>query len=201
MSDRDGMKKGNLNLIVRAPLFLIAFGIIGLAFISLTPVIGLAANFSVSPSALELSGSVKSGVFSVVNSGNKKLNCQLEVKDWSQDAAGKDVYTDAKDIVFFPKIMTVAPNDQRAVRIGIKGPPGKRERTYRLFVEEIPSQDRGQAGENAGKITAGLTIAFRYAVPIFVKTFKQQETAIIEKLELSMGVAWAVVKNTGNIHI
>jgi fimbrial chaperone protein len=201
MSEINKPVKRKLHLVVRTPLFLVACGIIGLACTFLTPGPGFAANFSVSPSSLELSGSVKSGVFSVINSGKEKLNCQLDVKEWSQDAAGKDIYTDTKDIVFFPKIMTVKPNDQRAVRLGIKGPPSKRERTYRFFVEEIPSQNKGQDGANAGKITAGLTIAFRYAVPIFVRPVTRKESGVIESIEMSKGAVRATVKNTGNIRI
>lgn len=160
-----------------------------------------ASNFSITPTSLELSAGVKSGAFSIINSGADTLNCQIDVKEWGQDAEGKDVYTEAKDIVFFPKIMTVEPNGQRAVRIGIKGPPGVREKTYRIFAEEIPSQKKTQALETPGKISAGLTIAFRYAVPIFVKPVRPEESATIEKIDLSKGNVRAVVKNAGNIHL
>jgi fimbrial chaperone protein len=172
-----------------------------LVLISLAPGQVLAANFSISPTSLELSGGAKSGAFSVINSGADKLNCQIDVKEWSQDAEGKDVYSEAKDIVYFPKIMTVEPNEQRAVRIGVKGPPSLKEKTYRLFLEEIPSQKKAEEGKPSGKINAGLTIAFRYATPIFVKPVKQQQNASIEKAGMAKGVASALVKNTGNVHI
>jgi fimbrial chaperone protein len=160
-----------------------------------------AANFSITPTSIELSGGVKSGAISVINSGEEKLNCQIDVKEWGQDADGKDVYTDAKDVVFFPKIMTVGPNEQRSIRIGIKGPRSMKEKTYRIFVEEIPSQKKVPVEKSAGKITAGLTIAFRYAAPIFVKPVKQQESAIIEKTDMAKGVASVIIRNSGNIHI
>ncbi|HEX9137673.1 MAG TPA: fimbria/pilus periplasmic chaperone, partial [Nitrospirota bacterium] len=119
---------------------------------------------------------------------------------WSQDADGKDVYTDARDMVFFPKIMTVEPNEQRAVRIGIKGPPTIKEKTYRLFVEEIPAQKKTAEGKKEGKIAAGLTIAFRYATPIFVKPVKAEESGAVEKVDMSKGLVRAIVRNKGNIH-
>jgi fimbrial chaperone protein len=181
-------------------LFSPAWLIIGLFVIVLTPSQVRAANFSITPTTLELSGSAKSGVFSVVNSGGEKLNCQIDLKEWNQDADGKDVYTEAKDIVFFPKIMTVEPNEQRAVRIGIKGPPSLKEKTYRLFVEEIPSQKKTSDEKASGKITAGLTIAFRYATPIFVKPVKPQESGVVESVDLSKGVARTIIKNKGNVH-
>lgn len=181
-------------------IVLLGWAVISMFFLVLTPSPVRASNFSITPTSLDLSGSVKSGVFSVVNSGEEKLNCQIDLKEWSQDADGKDVYTEARDIVFFPKIMTVEPNEQRAVRIGIKGPPSLKEKTYRLFVEEIPSQKKTTDGKKEGKIAAGLTIAFRYATPIFVKPVKPEESGVVEKVDMSKGLVRAIVKNKGNVH-
>lgn len=186
--------------LVRLFLFFIGGGLIGLA-LSVVPSSVFAANFSITPTSLELSGGVKSGAFTVINSGEEKLNCQIDVKEWSQAADGKDTYTDTKDVIFFPKIMTVEPNEQRAIRVGIKVPAGVREKTYRLFVEEIPSQKKEpEAKTSEKKITAGLTIAFRYAVPIFVKPVKRQESAFME-VDMAAGVATAIIQNAGNVHI
>jgi fimbrial chaperone protein len=151
--------------------------------------------------SLELGGRAKSGAFSVVNSGDEKLNCQIDVKEWSQGADGKDVYTETKDIIFFPKIMTVEPHEQRAVRIGVKVPASTKEKTYRLFIEEIPSQNKPTLSLASGKITAGLTIAFRYAMPIFVEPLKPQKSGVVENMEMSKGVVKAAVRNTGNIRM
>lgn len=160
-----------------------------------------AADFQIQPTTLELAGGAKSGAFSVINNGNESINFQISVKEWTQDANGKDVYEDTKDIVFFPKIMTTGPNEQRAIRIGLKAPLSVNEKTYRLFVEEIPSPAKETAPKEKGKIKAGITIAFRFATPIFVKPLKQQETAVVDKMELSKGTAKATIKNTGNVHI
>jgi len=173
---------------------------VGMVLFSLIPARAFPSNFSVTPTSIDLNAGVKSGALTVVNSGDEKLNCQIDVREWSQDSEGKDVYTDTKDVVFFPKIMTVAPNEQRAIRIGFKGPQNVKEKTYRLFIEEIPSQKKGPEAKEAGKISAGLTIAFRYAVPIFMKPAKPQESAIVEKVDMAKGVAEAVIKNTGNVH-
>jgi fimbrial chaperone protein len=196
-------KKGimMLKLIASALNFFVKWAIISLLFLPLSSSPAFAADFQIQPTSLELSGQVKSGAFSVINNGNDKLNVQISVMEWNQDAEGKDVYGEAGDIVFFPKIMTVEPNEQRAVRIGIKGPPSLKEKTYRLFIEEIPSQKKSQDIKVSGKITAGLTIAFRYATPIFVKPVLQQESGVMERAEMSKGIVRAFVKNTGNIHI
>jgi len=190
-----------VNYFVQVTPRFFARSVVGLILTVAFPTLVFASNFSITPTSLELSGGVKSGAFSIVNSGTDTLNCQIAVKEWNQDPDGKDVYVDAKDIVVFPKIMTVGPNEQRAVRIGIKGPPSMLEKTYRLFAEEIPAQKKANEVKPNGKISAGLTIAFRYAVPIFVKPVRPQESAVIEQTGMSRGVVKAMVKNTGNVHV
>jgi len=173
----------------------------GLLFIVISVSLVFAADFQIQPTSLDLGGSVKSGAFSVINNGNEKIDLQISVKEWSQDAAGKDVYEDTKDIVFFPKIMSVEPFGQRAIRIGVKAPSSQMEKTYRLFVEEIPSPKKTPDMKLEGNIRAGLTIAFRFSTPIFVKPVRPQENYVIEGVEMSKGAVRAIVKNTGNVHI
>ena len=172
-----------------------------LLFLSFPPAGALAADFQITPTTLELGGSVKSGAFTVINNGNEKINYQISVKEWTQDASGKDAYKETQDIVFFPKIMTTGPNEQQAIRIGVKGAPGAKEKTYRLFVEEIPSHKNEEGTKAEETFKAGVTIAFRFAMSIFVKPLRQQEAAVVENIGMSNGVVRAVVKNTGNVHI
>lgn len=161
-----------------------------------------AADFQIQPTTMELSSSVKSGVFSVINNGSEKIDFQVSAKEWNQDEKGKDVYMETKEIVFFPKVMAVEGNSQRAIRIGLKTPPSAREKTYRLFVEEIPVPKKTPDVKLEGKkIQAGVTIAFRFAMPIFVKPLKPQESYVFDKIDMSKGSIKAIIKNTGNVHI
>lgn len=159
------------------------------------------ADFQVQPTTMDLGGKVKSGVFSVINNSNQKIDFQVSVKAWNQDDNSKDAYADTNDVVFFPKVMSIDPNSQRAVRIGLKTPPGAREKTYRLFVQEIPTQKKTQDVDINEKVKAGVTIAFRFSMPIFVKPLKPQEIYVIDKIDMSAGKAKAIVKNTGNVHV
>jgi len=167
-------------------------------FVFIAPVL---AEFQIQPTTMEIGGKVKSGVFSVINNGNEKIDFQVSLKEWNQDEKGKDVLADTNDIVFFPKIMSVEPNSQRAVRIGLKAPPSAREKTYRLFVQEIPTPKKLTDEEGKKEIKAGVSIAFRFSMPIFVKPLKPQESFVFDSIEMSKGVVKANVKNTGNIHI
>ena len=52
---------------------------------------------------LDLGPRAKSGVLTVTNEGEEKLNFQLQAMEWTQDAAGKDVYNETQDLIFFPQ--------------------------------------------------------------------------------------------------
>jgi len=173
----------------------------GLLFMAVFISTAFAADFQIQPMTMELSSSVKSGVFSVINSGKEKIDFQVSAKEWNQYEKGKDVYADTQEIVFFPKVMSVDGNSQRAIRIGLKTPPSAKEKTYRLFVQEIPTPKKTTDVDAPKNIKAGVTIAFRFSMPIFVKPLKPQESYVIDKIEMSNGAVKAIVKNTGNVHV
>ena len=173
----------------------------GLLFMAAFISQAIAGDFQIQPTTMDLGGPVKSGVFSVINNGSEKIDFQVSAKEWNQDEKGKDVYLDTKEIVFFPSVMAVEANSQRAIRIGLKAPPSAREKTYRLFVEEIPVPKKTPDVKLEGKIQAGLTIAFRFSMPIFVKPLRPQASYILDKIEMSKGAVKAIVKNTGNVHV
>ena len=163
-----------------------------LLVIMLFPSYSFAGEWKVTPIRIELDKNAKSGVVTIVNEGTEKLNVQMKAFEWTQDAEGKDVYTETEDIIFFPKIMTIEKQEERILRAGIKIPAVAKEKTYRLFVEEIP-EPRKSEGIN-------VAIAIRFGVPIFVKPIKVEAKGEMQKVELSKAVVTAVVKNTGNVY-
>jgi fimbrial chaperone protein len=154
-----------------------------------------AGEFAVKPIRLELGAAVKSGVISVRNEGQEKLSFQLQAMQWTQDDSGKDQYADTNDLIFFPKIMTVEPGQEAFVRIGARTPVVPVEKTYRLFIEELP-------GATKPPETGGPQVSFliRFGAPIFVAPLKPQDGLEITALELAKGVVNLRAKNTGNRH-
>lgn len=77
-------------------------------FILLFPLsFACAAEWRVTPVKLYLGKDAKSGAITVTNDGDEKINFQIEAFEWTQDAEGKDKYTETDDIIFFPKIMAL----------------------------------------------------------------------------------------------
>lgn len=161
-------------------------------FVCISPLPSLAANWGVSPTRIELGINEKSDIVKVSNEGDENLQVQIKVSEWSQDADGKDRYSDTSGIIYFPKIMILDKNEERIIRVGIKLPATAREKTYRLFVEEIPKPK--------SKEITGITMSTRFSVPIFVKPIKEEPGGKVERLILSNGILNIGIKNSGNIH-
>jgi fimbrial chaperone protein len=151
-----------------------------------------AGEWKVVPIRLELGRGTKTGIIKITNNGEETLNLQMEAMEWSQDPEGKDRYLKTADIIFFPKIMAVAGGEERTLRAGIKIPSAAREKTYRLFIEEIP-----ESRESGG---ASVAVAIRFGVPIFIQPLEEEIRGEIQKLDLKGGVLGAAVANTGNVH-
>ncbi len=153
-----------------------------------------AGEFVVSPITMELGPGVKSGAFTVTNAGEDKINFQISVSEWSQDAEGKDLYTETRDIVFFPKLLTVEKGEQRVVRVGLRLPAGTAEKTYRAFIEELPAPRKQDAGG------ARVSFVIRFAPPIFAAPAERKTAGAIDAIRLRPGQVSANVRNTGNVH-
>jgi fimbrial chaperone protein len=176
----------------KAHSFFLKSGLISILLILLIPCITYPGEFRVTPIRLDFDRGAKSGVITVVNEGEEKLHVQMKAFEWTQDAEGKDQYVETNDIIFFPRMMTLEKKEEKILRAGIKIPATTKEKTYRLFIEEIPGP-RKVEGVN-------VAIAIRFGVPIFVKPFKEDAKGVIEKIELSKGVLNVRVKNAGNVH-
>ncbi len=159
----------------------------------LFPAILTAGEFSVTPIRMDFDKDVKTGVVTVSAEGPDRLNLQMRAYEWTEDDQGKDVYTETQDLIFFPKIMTLSKDEKRTLRAGIESPPVEKEKTYRLFVEEIPSAKKPEG--------VNISITLRFGIPVFVKPLKETPGAEIEKVEVSKGVAGVTVRNTGNVHL
>lgn len=155
----------------------------------------LAGEFSVNPVRLDLGVAARSGALEVRNEGDHPLGFQVQAKEWTQDAQGKDQYLDTADLVFFPKIMTVEPRQERVVRVGIKRPAGAVEKAYRLYIEELPGNVR--AAETRG---AQINLLIRFGAPVFVAPLKPEDGLQLPHLAVASGEVSLSATNTGNRH-
>ena len=154
-----------------------------------------AGEFSVNPIRVDLSAAIRSGVVAVKNEDTQKLSFQLQAMAWSQDADGKDVHTETQDLVFFPRILSVEPGEEGLIRVGAKLGALPIEKTYRLFIEELPGAVKTPDGS-----AAQINVLIRFGAPVFVAPLKPQDMLDIERFMVSKGIVTITVRNSGNRH-
>lgn len=163
-------------------------------FISV-PLIAEAGSFKAVPVRLYLDARTKTAVLKVTNDGDEKVTVQLEAVSWAQDSEGKDIYEPTKDIVFFPKIADIEKDQEKIIRVGYEGKKAEAsaaEKTYRLFVQELPVSKPGEVA---------IKMAIRLGLPVFVAPEKAVKQGVIEKMDISEGSLRVRVRNKGNSHI
>jgi len=149
-------------------------------------------TWRVIPIRLEFDQRARSGVVTLINDSEETISFKVEAREWTQDRAGKDQYTETSDILFFPQSLTLGPNSQRVIRAGIKVPALNREKTYRLFIQqEPPPQD---------KPTTAVAIVIRFGLPIFAKPLEEDIRGEIVRASIQGGDLSIGVKNKGNAH-
>lgn len=166
-----------------------------LAGLGLTPLgetIAFAGEWQVIPIRLEFDQTTRSGVLTVTNAGETPLTVNVDAYAWSQDATGKDQYEKSSELIFFPKTLTLGPGQERVIRTGIKVPAVSAEKTYRLFIEEVPTNRQPDG--------TGVALAIRFGVPIFSRPVKPEIAGELETLAIEDGVLQIPLRNTGNLH-
>lgn len=154
----------------------------------------IAGSFGVSPIRLDFDRTAKTGVITVTNDDESRLSFQMKLMVWTQDAQGVDRYAESSDLIFFPLIMTLEPKEKRIIRVGTRSPPSVNERTYRLFIEEIPD-----AGEAKLQGTA-VAVKLRFGVPLFIAPAIVDKRGSIADAKFGKGEVQVTVKNSGNQH-
>ncbi len=159
------------------------------AFAAAPPASG--AEFSVSPIRVEFDRTTRTSSVNVRNDGDRPLRAQVTLSEWTQDGDGRDVYSESKDLVFFPKLLNVDPGKEAVVRIGVRSLPAAVEKAYRLYVEEMP--DPSPEGG------ARVNVRVRFGVGVFVQPPAKSIRAEIVALDVRDGTVHVPVRNTGSV--
>jgi fimbrial chaperone protein len=153
-----------------------------------------AATFTVNPTRVYLSAGATSALMTLKNESQSPLRMQLRAHRWDQSRTGEMHLGDTEDLIVFPSLLTLAPGEERKVRVAASVPFGQIEKTYRLYVEELPS---GEKSENAGSSVRILT---RMGIPVFLQPSRAMATAVLRALGMTDGALAFELANTGNTH-
>ena len=170
------------------PLLFITYAI----FIAFLPHKSLSADVTLAPVRIFFDTGTTTAILTVTNKSENSLTLQLKSFAWQQDEEGKDIYLPTEDIIFFPKIFRIEKDEEKLVRLGTKTPHGSLEKTYRLFLEEVPEPRQAQG--------ATVKILMRAGVPIFIAPLQDEVKGSIAGAVVEKGALSLTILNEGTSH-
>ncbi len=155
-----------------------------------------ASDFTVSPIHLYLSRKNSSALLTVHNSGTEEIRLQVSVFDWSEGSDGKSNLKPTQDIIFFPALLVLGSGQERRIRLGSSTPVTNVEKTYRIFVEEMPPPKKPKKD----KTEVNIRVLTRMAIPIFLTPESSQALPKLENTSVTKKKFVFQLKNGGNAH-
>jgi len=152
-----------------------------------------AATFTVNPTQVFLSSTTRSALITIKNETDKPVRFQMRMMAWTQDPSGQMQLAPTQDIVFFPSLLTLNGREERRLRVGAEVPTGPVEKTYRLFIEELPPAESVQAPNV-------LLILTKVGIPIFLQPARLTTSAGLQDLGLKAGRFSFRLVNSGSFH-
>ena len=153
-----------------------------------------ASQFTVNPTRIELSGRVTSGVVTVRNDGQSPVRVQVKTHVWTQTLDGQMTLGPTEDVIVFPTLLTLAPGEERRLRIAVTAPPIDVERTYRVFLEELPPVKAAEVKDT------GVQVLTRVGIPVFVQATSPAAKGGLSQVGLVKGALQFQIDNLGNTH-
>jgi fimbrial chaperone protein len=164
-----------------------------LASCTLWPGPAAGGELEISPVSVDL-GRARSTLISVRNTAKERGRYQIKVYAWDESPLGQMRLEPAKDLVAFPGLLELAPGEERKLRIGTTAVPGERERTWRVFVEEILP---AATAEEGSRIRSRL----RVGIPVFLSPERVVAGGEIVGLGVERGKVTLLLKNPGTVRI
>ena len=156
-----------------------------------------AATFSVDPIAVTLSQGDSSVSIAVTNQSPQQLRLQITGFGWQQNASGEMELPKTDDLLFFPQMLTLDPGETHRIRVGVTQSRGPVEKTFRVFMEEMPSLQSVLNPNGASQVTVRMKIG----VPVFLRPAGPvQIGGAVRNATLHGGTLSFDVANTGNVH-
>jgi fimbrial chaperone protein len=157
------------------------------------PATTLAEGLSVAPVRVHLAAGARSALVSVHNERTEARRYQIKVFRWSQRADGEMELAPTRDVVVFPTLVTVGAGERRNLRVGTTVPAGPTEKSYRVFIEELPPPAR--PGQSAVQLLT------RIGLPIFVAPVAERVSTQLGAPSLTGKTLALELRNTGTVHV
>lgn len=154
-----------------------------------------ASTFQVNPVQLYLGPGKMSALLTIQNQSSDTLRFQITTNSWGQSPRGDMELGPTEDVVFFPALLTVEPGKSRNIRVAVPKGAEAVEKTYRIFVKELPPAEKPAVKENRSEVR----VLTRMGIPIFVQPAKIARSGSIDKIRMDGGSLKFEVRNGGNV--
>ncbi|HEY6909067.1 MAG TPA: fimbria/pilus periplasmic chaperone [Myxococcales bacterium] len=153
-----------------------------------------AAGLNVSPVQIALRPDEAKALLTLRNDGPEPVRYQLQANAWGEDPSTGMKLAPTEDVIFFPTLLSLKPGETHNVRVGVAVPFGAVERTYRIFVEELPPAEKPSQPRTTVRVLT------RVGIPIFVQPAKVVESQRLTPIAVGAGSASFALQNRGNVH-
>jgi fimbrial chaperone protein len=144
-----------------------------------------AQGLNVAPTTVDLLPGQITSTLTVSNRGTDLTEMQVRAFAWTQNANG-DQLTPTESLVVSPPIFQVPGAASQLVRLVLRKPPGPREETYRLLINQLPTPG-----------VAGMQFTLAFSVPIFAEPDAQGGPDMDFHVAVAGGTAQLVAANHG----
>ena len=152
----------------------------------------ICADLQVAPVSITLPADKTADAIWLSNPGTKPLQAQVRVLQWVQ-ADGADHLMPTTELMASPPMLSIMPGQRQMVRVmrmGGQQPPASTEQSFRIVIDEIPTQGRDP----------GLQFALRYSLPVFISGQDITPPALSWRVEREGQAVWLRATNTGGSH-
>ena len=154
-----------------------------------------ASGIKVSPVSLTLSPSATSAMLVLTNQGTELVRFHITAFAWGEKPDGQMELSPSTEIVFFPAMVSLKPGEARKVRVGVTAKPAALERSYRVFVQELPGlvKTAGQRVSVVGMLT-------KMGIPVFYEAGTRTSLPAVSGLGITGKSVKFNLTNRGTAH-
>jgi fimbrial chaperone protein len=160
----------------------------------LAPRLARGGELNVAPVLVELDAARRSALVSIRNASDKASRYQVRAYGWAQDLKGTMQLEATKDLVVFPPLVELAAGEERKLRIGSSATPADSERSYRIFIEELPPPESPDAPKQVRVLT-------RVGIPVFFAPNREVRRSEVGFLSAGAGQVSIRIRNTGTVRL
>src|SRR5208337_2214036 len=122
------------------------------------------------PIPVNLSPQRPTQILTLRNEENAPLRMEFSVEAWDQGPDGTYKLIPTDDIVFFPELVEVPPQESAIVRVGTVVPFAAAEKSYRMTIAELPPSTAPKANEQKTKeFRMSAYVANKAIIPLFLQ--------------------------------